>query len=483
MVNFRIVARVISKILIIEGLLMLLSGAVSLILDGRGPASTFLYSALITLVTGVLVFTPLRNAEKTYGTREGFVICTNTYLILSLFGTIPFLIGGFTTSFADAFLESTAGFTTTNASVFSDVELLPHGILFWRSLMQWAGGLATIGLSLYVIPVTRSLNIQLPTNEFSGQTGEKIHPKAIEAAKRFISIYAGLTLIEFILLIIGKMPFFDALCHSMSNMSAGGFSTRNNGIAAFSSPYLRSVITLFMFVAGTNISVFYFAARKNFKKITGNSEFAVYLIFTLFVSLLVSAVLFLQKGSTLSGSVSDGFFHVISILSTTGFYTADFNLWGGFLSLVIILLMITGGMSASASGGLKIVRLLIVTKNSRAEMRRLVHPFAYLPVRLDQKNVPQNIVSYLLVFVCIYCMTIFAGSLALSLMNYDLITSLGTTVSMIGNTGPSIGSFGPFTDFSEAQEITKWFLSGLMILGRLELLTVIVLISRSFYKK
>jgi trk system potassium uptake protein TrkH len=483
MVNFRIVARVISKVLIFEGLFMLLSAAISLICKEEKTASTFLYSALITIVTGVLVFTPLRNEEKNYGTKEGYIISTGIYLILCLFGTLPFILGGFTDSFTDALFESVSGFTTTNATIFRDVESLPRGILFWRSLTQWLGGIATIALSLYVLPIIKSLNIQLPTNEFSGPTSEKIHPRIVEAAKRFILIYAGLTLIEALLLIIGKMPLFDAVCHSLSTLSAGGFSTRNDGIAAFSSPYLRAVITIFMFFAGTTISLFYFAAKGNFKKIYRNNEFVFYFIITFITSLLVSAVLYIRSGLPLPEAISEGFFNVISILTTTGFFTADYNLWGSFLVMIIVLLMFIGGMAGSTSGGLKIIRLLIISKNSRTELKRLVHPNAWLPVRIDQKTVPQNIVTNLLVFTAIYCLSIFAGSIFLSLMDFDILTSFSTTLSMLGNIGPGIGAFGPFTGFSEVPEAGKWVLSGLMVTGRLEFLTVIILFTRSFYKK
>jgi trk system potassium uptake protein TrkH len=349
--------------------------------------------------------------------------------------------------------------------------------------MQWIGGLSTIILSLYVISVTKSLNIQLPTNEFSGQTGEKIHPKIVEVAKRLFAVYISLTLIEVLLLVIGRMPFFDAICHSLSTLSAGGFSTRNNGIADFSSPYLRSVITLFMFFAGTNMSLFYYAAKKNYKKITTNNEFLIYLFLASGISILVSAIVFRRTDLSLGLALSDGFFHVVSFLSTTGFYISDYSLWGGFVTILIIILMIIGGMSGSAGSGLRVIRLFIVFKNSRTEMRRLVHPFAYLPVRVDQKTVPPNIVINLLVFISVYCMSICVGSLIMSMMDYDLLTSLSTTISMLGNTGPGIGSSGPFSDFSHVHEITKWFLSGLMMTGRLELLAVLVIFTRSFYKK
>lgn len=483
MVNFRIVARAISQVLIFEGFFLMLTAGVSFISGERQTAAIFLYSAVITIVTGVLVFTPLRNAEKTYGTREGYIISIGIFLIFSLFGTLPFILGRFTHSFADAFFESMAGFTTTNATIFHNIESLPKGILFWRSTAQWIGGFITITLSLYVLPIVKSLNIQLPTNEFSGQTADKILPKTVDIAKNLATVYLSLTLIEALLLTAGKMPLFDAICHSMSTLSTGGFSTRNNGVAAYTSPYLKTVITLFMFLAATNISMFYFAARRNYGKILQNNELRIYSVIVLSVSILVSLILFVRSESGFGDAVSDGFFHVVSIISTTGFYTTDYNLWGGFLILILFILMFAGGMTGSASGGIKIIRLIIITRNSRNVIRRLVHPNAFLKVHIDRRSVPDNIVINLLVFTAIYLIAVSAGTLAISLMDYDLITSLSTTISLLGNIGPGLGSFGPFSDFAGMASTGKFFLSGLMLTGRLELLAVLVFFSRSFYKK
>jgi len=483
MLNFRIVARAISQVLILEGFLFLLTAGISLLTDERQTAAVFLYSALITLVTGILVFTPLRNTEKTFGTREGYIISLFTFLMFSLFGTLPFLLGHITGSFADALFESISGFTTTNATIFRDIESLPEGILFWRCLTQWIGGFVTISLSLYVLPISRSLNIQLPTNEFSGQTADKILPKTMDIAKRLATVYISLTLIETVLLMLGRMSLFDAFCHSMSTLSTGGFSTRNNGIAAFTSPWIRTVITLFMFLAATNISLFYFAAKRNYRKIFQNDELKIYTVIVLTISVVVSVILFFHQKSGPGGAVSDGFFHVISILTTTGYYTTDYSHWGSFPVLIIIILMFIGGMTGSASGGIKITRLIIVIKNSRSVIRRLVHPSAYLPVRVEHRIIPENIVINLLVFTAIYLIMACLGTLVISMMDYDILTSLSTSISMLGNIGPGVGTFGPFSSFTEVSNTGKLLLSGLMLTGRMELLAVMVFFTRSFYKK
>ena len=481
MINFRIVARVFGLLLIFEGLSMLVSGGVSFIYQEHATSS-LLYSALISVIAGIIVFSPLRNEERISGNKEGYIIVTGIWVIFSLFGTLPYLLSGTIHSFGDAFFESMSGFTTTGATVFTDVESLPHGILFWRSLTQWLGGIGIIFISLSAFPVVRSINIQLAATEFAGQPTDKIHPRTKDAAKRLILIYASLTLAEIIFLLIGKMPLFDAVCHSFSTMSTGGFSTHNNGLAAFSSPYFKIVFTIFMFFAGTNMTLFYFAVKGNFRKVIGNNEFVFYIITCLSFIILASGALYYFNGFSAGKALLDGAFHIVSLVTTTGYYTFDFNLFGNTIIILFFILMFTGGSAGSTSGGIKIVRLLLITKNSRQEMKRLVHPSAYLPVRLNNHVIPQTTIYNMLVFITIYFLVMCAGTFIISIMGYDLTTSFSTSASMLGNIGPGLGKFGPFTNYSLVPAAGKWFLSLLMLLGRLELLTVIILFTGSFYK-
>jgi trk system potassium uptake protein len=481
MINFRIIARAFSLLLIVEGLFMLVSAGVSFLFHEHA-ASAFCYSALITLVTGAMVFTPLRNEEKIVGTREGYIIVTGIWLIFSIFGTLPFLFSGSIHNFGDAFFESMSGFTTTGATILPDIESMPHGILFWRSVTQWLGGIGIIFISLSVFPVLKSFNIQLAATEFSGQPTDKIHPRIKDAAKRLVSIYCLLTLAESILLIFGGMSVFDAVCHSFSTLSTGGFSTHNNGIAAFSSPFIMIVLSVFMFIAGTNMTLVYFGLKGNFKKISGNNEFIFYTIICFGFIVLVSLILFFKSGFSAGKALLDGAFHVISIITTTGFYTQDHNLWGGIVLIIFFILMFTGGTSGSTAGGIKIVRLLLVTKNSRQELKRLIHPSAFIPVRLDKRLISQNTIYNLLVFVTLYFFVMCLGAFIISFMGYDIITSFSTSASMLGNIGPGLGTFGPFTNYSALPMAGKWILSVLMLLGRLELLTVMILFSRNFYR-
>ena len=480
MINFRIIARAFSLLLIVEGLFMLLSAGVSFLYHEH-TATSFCYSAFISIVTGVLVFTPLRNEERIFGKREGYIIVTGIWLIFSAFGTLPFLISGSITSFGDAFFESMSGFTTTGATILTNIESMSHGILFWRSLTQWLGGIGIIFISLSVFPVFKSFNIQIAATEFSGQPTDKIHPRIKDAAKRLVAIYFLLTLSEVILLILGGMPFFDAICHSFSTLSTGGFSTRNNGIASFSSPFIMIVMTVFMFLAGTNMTMIYFGLKGNFKKVAGNNEFVFYSIICFIFVVLVSAILYFKSGFSLGKALLDGAFHVISIITTTGFYTQDHNLWGNIIIIIFFILMFTGGTAGSTSGGIKIVRLLLITKNNRQELKRIIHPNAFIPVRLDKRIISQSTVYNLLVFITLYFFVMCLGAFVVSFMGYDIITSFSTSASMLGNIGPGIGTFGPFTNYSAMPMVGKWFLAILMLLGRLELLTVMILFSKSFY--
>jgi len=480
MVNFRIVARVFSLIIIIEGLFMLLSAGVALLF---GDPSSLLFSAIITLVVGVLVYTPLRNEEKVTGQKEGYIIITGMWILLSLFGTIPYLLSGTIKNFPDAFFESISGFTTTGVTVITNIELQLHGILFWRSLTQWIGGLGFIVISLSVLQIVRGINLQLPITDFTGQAGEKIHPKISGAAKRLISIYSILTGIEALLLMTGGMSPFDAVCHSFSTMSTGGFSTHNSGISSFDSPFILIVLTIFMFLAGTNMTIVYYGMKRNFSKIKGNNEFTFYVITCLLFISASTLILWLNQGFPAGKSLLEGAFQSVSVITTTGFYHSDYNLWGSLMILLIFIMMFTGGTSGSASSGLKIIRLLLISRNTRHEMRRMIHPNAFIPVRLDSKTVPQGIINNLLVFITLYFMILCVSALVISTMGYDIVTSFSTSAAMLGNIGPGLGNFGPFTNFALVPMAGKWFFAFLMLLGRLELFSILILFTGSFYRR
>jgi trk system potassium uptake protein TrkH len=482
MVNFRVIARVFSLVLIIEGLFMLLSAAVSF-LFGEQVAMRLLLSAIITIVTGVLVFTPLKDEEKLSGYKEGYIIITGIWLILSLFGTIPYLLTGTIKPFTDAFFESISGFTTTGATILNDIDSIPRGILFWRSITQWLGGLGFILISLSLIPVVRSINVQLTLTDFTGQTTDKINPRISGAAKRLVILFTFFTLAEALLLTFSGMPLFDAICNSFTTMSTGGFTTGNNSISSFGSPLVLIIMTLFMFIAGTNMTHIYFAAKSNFRKAFGNHEFIFYSVACIVFAIIVSTALWIKPGITAGRAFLEGTFQVVSIITTSGFYHSDFNLWGNFLILILFILMFTGGTSGSPGGSLKFIRLLLTAKNARHEMRRMIHPSAFLPVRMDKRMIPHSIIHNVLIFIILYIMTICASSLVISFMGHDIITSFSTSAALIGNIGPGLGSFGPYSTYASVPVAGKWFFAFLMLLGRLELLSVLTFFTRDFYRR
>ena len=480
MLNFRIIARFFSLALIIEGLFMLLSAVVSFIYNE--PAS-ILFSGIITIVTGVLVYTPLRKEEKLYGNKEGYIIVVGIWLIITLFGTLPYLMTRTISNFTDAFFESMSGFTTTGATILNSIESQSHGILFWRSLTQWMGGLGFIIISLSLLPVVKSVNIPLTLIDFTGQTTDKIHPKVREATKRLFTIYLVLTLSETALLLIGGMNPYDALCHSLTTISTGGFTTHDYSLASTGTPFILIVLTVFMFIAGTNLTLIYFSINSGIKKIIRNNEFIFYLIICLVFILAGSIILWHESLYDAGKALLMSSFHIVSTITTTGFYSANYNAWGNVMILLIFVLMFTGGTAGSAGGSLKMIRLLVATKNTRQEMKRMIHPNAVIPVQIDHKVIQQSLVYNLLMFIVIYFIVICTSSFIITFMGYDIVTSFSTAATLLGNIGPSIGSFGPFSTYDSAPQWGKWFFSFIMLLGRLEMLSVLIFFIKGFYKR
>jgi trk system potassium uptake protein TrkH len=479
MVNFRIVAKVYSQALIIEGFVMLIAAAVSFIYSD--PNGALVLSGIITVICGGMVYTPLRKEEKVNGNKEGYLILVGTWLIISLVGTLPYLLSGAIPNFGDAFFESVSGFTTTGATVIGDLETLSHGILFWRSATQWIGGLFFIIISLSILPV-KQFNIQLSIDDFSGVPADKINPRTIESVKRLFAVYMTLTVVETILLWIGGMPLFDSVCHSMSTVSTGGFSTNNDGLSAISSVYTIIIMTIFMFLSGANMTLFYFGAKKRFSKITRNNEFFFYLsIFILFA--VTGAFVLVANGSFKPGrSFLESSFHTASMISTTGYFLSDYNTWGSFMVYALILLMIIGSSSCSAGGGLKAIRLLLLGKIIGLQMKNTIHPNAVVPLRMGDKIVSSSMATKVLMLIIIYLIILSVGAIILSLMGYDTLTSFSFAASMLSNVGHAPGSIGPFGSLASLPMVGKQFLVVLMIVGRVEFISLFILITKGYYK-
>ena len=482
MINSRRIINILGLLVIIEGFFVLFCLPVSFYY-GDGDSLAFLITAVVMFAAGFTAWYFTKDAESSIGKREGFIIVSFVWVLFSVLGSLPFWLSGALPLYTDAFFETISGFTTTGASILIDVEAMPRGLLLWRSLTQWMGGMGIIVLSLAILPVLGIGGMQLFVAEIPGPAKEKLHPRVKQTAQRLWGIYMLFTGLEMVLLIAGGMSIFDAVCHSFTTMATGGYSTKQASIAYFDSGYIQYVITLFMFIAGTNFILSYFAIRLRFDKIWKNEEFRFYLGFVLFFTLVFSAGLFLTGGSSAEESFRLAAFQVVSIITTTGYVTADYLLWPPLLSVLIFVLMFFGGSAGSTGGGVKIIRVLLIMKNSYLEIKRLIYPNAVMPVKLNGRPVSQQIIGNVLAFVFIYILILGISVVVISSMGYNMDTSFGAAAATLGNIGPGKGLVGPVENFAHFPDFGKWFLSFLMLLGRLELFTVLVLLAPAFWRK
>lgn len=480
--NIKIILRVAGLLMLVEGVAMLLALVISLIYNETDTAGIAFASA-ICIGLGTSLFLLTRKAPNDIGKREGFIIVSLVWILFSALGALPYIFTGTVDSYTDAFFETMSGFTTTGASILNDIEALPHGILFWRALTHWLGGMGIIVLSLAILPVFGIGGMQLYIAEVPGPTPDKISPRIRQTAASMWIIYVLLTLIETILLWIGKMPLFDAVCHAFATMATGGFSTKQASIAFWPSPYIQYVIILFMFLAGTNFTLTYFALRGKFRPLIKDEEFRYYGIFTIGFTLVIFIGLILLAPAGFEETFRHSLFWVVSIMTTTGFGTVDYMLWPPVLVVVIFALFFFGGSAGSTGGGLKIMRVVMLLKNGYYELKRMVHPNAIIPLKFNKHVVDSKIMNNVLAFAVLYIMIFGVSSVIFMIFEPDMATSMGAVASSIGNIGPGLGSVGPAFSYSHIHPLGKWFLSFLMLLGRLELFTILVIFSPAFWKK
>jgi trk system potassium uptake protein TrkH len=481
-INIKIILKILGFLLLVEGVFMLTSLPFSFYYR-EGQHMSIILSSLITMGTGLGIYLLMGKREKsTVNKREGFVIVGLTWVLISIFGTLPYLFSGTIPSFTDAYFETMSGFTTTGATILTDIEALPKSILFWRSMTHWIGGMGIIVLTVAILPFLGIGGMQLYSAEMPGVTKDKLHPRITETAKRLWGIYILLTLVETVLLMFGGMDLFDGLCHSFGTMATGGFSTRNDSIAAFS-PYIQYVIIIFMFLAGTNFTLHYLALQGKLKDIIKNDEFKTYVYVLLGFTLILSIFLILQADLTTGKGIRDALFQVVSITTTTGYVTSDYLLWPGHLWFLLFLLMFVGGMAGSTAGGMKVVRHVLMFRNARQELKRTIHPQAIIPVRMNRHAVPQEIIYKVMAFFQIYILTLLAGAVAMSFLGLDFHTAVGASLATVGNIGPGLGGVGPIENYAFIPGPGKWILSFLMLLGRLELFTILILFSPTFWKR
>lgn len=477
------------KVIHILGLLLMFQAATMLLplpfcfYYGSGDHNAFLLSAAITFLAGLLAFRCTR-IDRDLLPKEGFAVVTFSWLSLSLFGSLPFLLSGAIPSFTDAFFETMSGLSTTGASILSDVEAMPRGALFWRSLNHWIGGMGIIVLSLAILPFLGVGGMQLFKAEIPGPVVDKLTPRITETAKILWAVYFALTVTETILLMLGGMDLFDALCHTFGTMATGGFSTRNTSIAAFDSAYIEYVIILFMLIAGANFSLHFRALRGHWGVYQRNHEFLFYL------SLVGVAFLLIGASSTFHGmypgweeAFRKTLFQVVSILTTTGYGTADYELWSFTAQFVLFSLMFIGACAGSTGGGMKVMRIHLLIKFVLREITRLVHPRAVVPVRMAGVAVDRDVVANVLGFFVLFMLSFAGGVFVVSELGMDMPTSFGAVAATLGNIGPGLGAVGPTDNYSDVPTAGKWVLSMLMLMGRLEIYTVIVLLAPSTWKR
>jgi trk system potassium uptake protein TrkH len=481
--NFKIVIKIIGFLLIINGLAMLTAIPFS-IYYGSDDISAILISGFGTALVGSLLwFLTKTDPNEDISKRDGYFIVALGWIACSVFGTLPFIIHGSIPSFTDAFFETMSGFTTTGASILKDVEAVPHGLLFWRSMTHWLGGMGIIVLSLAIMPILGIGGMQLFQAEVAGPSKDKIHPRVTETAKRLWGIYLILTFAEVILLLFGHMNLFDALCHSFGTLATGGFSTKNASVAYYHSTYIEYVIIIFMFISGTNFTLHYFALKGRPLNYFKDSEFRFYTIFIVIVVTSTAIYLNIHNSQTIESAFRDSAFSIMSILTSTGFVTVNYESWAKFFPEVFLILLLIGACAGSTSGGVKIIRYEILIKNSIIELKRLIHPKAVIPVRHNGKAVSIEIISKIASFVMLYMLIFIIASVLLAIIGLDLSSSMGAVAACLANIGPGLGSTGPATNYSNVPMLGKWVLSIVMLLGRLELFTVLILFSPTFWKK
>ncbi|WP_445385618.1 TrkH family potassium uptake protein [Robiginitalea sp. IMCC44478] len=492
--NSRIIFHLMGLLLLFNGGFMLLAALVSGIYkDGATLGITL--AAVTTMFVGIIAMFFTRGHKKEVKRKEGYIIVTFGWIIMAASGVLPYLITGAIPNITDAFFETMSGYTTTGASILNDIEVMPKGILFWRSLTHWIGGMGIIVLAIAILPLLGIGGMQLFAAEAPGPGGDKLHPRITDTAKRLWFIYVGYTLAETLLLRLAGMSFFDAINHSLATLSTGGFSTKNASIAFWNDqPVIQYIIILFMFLAGTNFVLSYFAFKGRVQKILKDEEFRFYSLFIALFALLAAVVVYFQADVAVSayhpqvlGDLESSFrhalFQVIAVVTTTGFVTADFTAWTPFLTVCFFGLMFAGGSAGSTAGGIKIMRHILIIKNGLLEFKRTLHPSAIIPVRYNDKTVTEHIVYNIIAFFVLYMLLFIIGALVLGFLGLDFVTAIGGAASSLGNVGPAFGTLSPLNNFSGLPALGKWWCGFLMLAGRLELFTVLILITPYFWKR
>ena len=502
--NLKAVITTLGALLFFLGIALLMPMGVGLIY-GEASWWSFGLAALLSMGLGVggWFYGGGWARQHDVGVREGFAIVALAWFVLSLVGGLPFVFGGVLDSFTDAFFETMSGFTTTGATILGGggapaIEDLPYAFLFWRSLAHWLGGMGVIVLMLAIMPILGVGGMQLFKAEVPGPSADKLTPRVRDTAKRLWFIYVGFTLVE-VLLLLPAMNIFDAVNHAFATMATGGFSTKNGSVADYDSAYIDWIISLFMFLAGINFALHYRLLRGQAITVFKDTEFRVYTGIVLVATMLLTlgtwqpVAALLPQAAPLTDAFEGypsfmealryGVFQALAIITTTGFATADYEIWPSLALIVIFLLFFVGGMAGSTGGGVKVIRHVLVFKNSFKEIKQLIHPQAIIPVRLNNRVISQDVMRNVLSFIIFYIAAIAFGALVMGLLGFDLLSAIGVAISSVGNIGPAFGTFGPTENYAHLPDVGKWVMAMLMMAGRLEIFTVLILFVPLFWRR
>jgi trk system potassium uptake protein len=478
-INFKVVLSVLSRNLFISAAALQVCIGVALIYSE--PVGPFLITSIITFSFGGIFYLVTRNAIKNaiIQRRDAYLTVTLSWLVIGLTGALPYLISGSISSVTDAVFESVSGFTTTGSSILVDIESLPKSILFWRSLTHWIGGIGIIVLVIVVMPSLHIGSYQLFTMESSLQ--EKIQVKIKSVGKRLLLIYIVLTVAEVLLLLLGKMDLYESICHAFGTVATGGFSPKNTSLSGYS-PYIQYVVMIFMVLAGTNFAIHYYLFKRDFGRVKENEEIRFYLLTILTLGIAIASILFYRMDMPVELSLRESFFQVISIVTCTGYATADYMVWPEYAWLIIFFAMFLGGCTGSTSGGIKMIRHLLLLKNIGKTFREMIHPNAIIPLRLNKSSLNESTNNSIIGFIFAYFMIFVVGSIVLILLRVDIKTACSSVATCMAGIGPGIGTVGPVGNFAHLSDAVKLILSFLMIIGRLEIYTVLILFSGAFWK-
>ncbi len=483
--KYKLIIHVLTILLVIIAGFMLIPAGIAFHYGETESFKAFLYPILVLIPVAALTYGMTRNnRNRTLSPRDGFLLVTLSWVFSSALGALPFYISGAIPSYTDAYFETMSGFTTTGASILTAIEGLPYSILFWRSLTHWLGGMGIVVLTVAIFPLLGIGGMQLLKAEAPGPSVDKITPKITQTAKILWLIYIGLTVIETILLMFGGMNLFDSLTHTFGTMATGGFSPKNSSVGYYDSAWIDWVITIFMIMAGMNFTLYFKLLTGKIRDLLVDTEMKAYLAIFAVASLLITF-------SLLRNDVYEGFgtglrfaaFQVASILTTTGYATTDFDLWPAFSKIILFLMMFIGGSAGSTGGGIKVVRIVTLFKLSLRELKLLIHPRGVFHLRLNKMVVRKDIISVITGFVFLYVVALLVTTVVVAAGGYDILTSFSTALVTVGNIGPGFSKVGPTMNYAFFQDGIKWFLSLAMMMGRLEIYTVLVVFTPWFWAK